>query len=120
MTGRRPHDTRHDIAAMRAITQGIPPASVSELEIPAFTREMITECWSTDPLKRPTIAECLGVLSRGKTTTHFIECCDGEAFAVAPQYHMTVEGWHAVFNPETRKIFDLEFLPQVSGIPLTW
>ena len=57
-----PYHETTDIACIKRIIQGIPPANISTSNIPPDLHEILERCWNQDPSSRPNIKQCIAVL----------------------------------------------------------
>ncbi|KAG8903765.1 hypothetical protein FRB99_002792 [Tulasnella sp. 403] len=63
-TGKAPYYWANNVGAIvKWIVQDIPPASIGDLDCPISIRSLLTYCWRTRPAIRPTMMQCVNVLS---------------------------------------------------------
>ncbi|KAG8900661.1 hypothetical protein FRB99_005826 [Tulasnella sp. 403] len=69
-TGKPPYYWAINIGAIvKWIVQDIPPASIADLDCPASIRTLLTYCWRPRPAFRPTMTQCIHVLSNASIST---------------------------------------------------
>ncbi|KAG8901897.1 hypothetical protein FRB99_005017 [Tulasnella sp. 403] len=55
-------------AIVKWIIQDIPPATVDEIQCPTRVRRLLTRCWQGRPALRPTMTQCIAILTGGEDT----------------------------------------------------
>lgn len=107
MTGMLPYHG-HNFTT-RAILNGESPSDISDSDMPACVRTVLTQCWQQDPNVRPSSTQCLGELIRFTWSEfHGVEelPCSKMLVGTVAQG----DGWEAIHNPKSRDIYKVTLM----------
>lgn len=114
MTDQRPYEKHTKYAVLFALGHEEPPADITQITAPRFIVSTLERCWNVDPASRPTMRWCIEVLSWG-TTCLFAVYYFAHLTAIPFDYVASTYRYYAIYNPDSKKRFNLEFLPDFVG-----